>query len=313
MFARVIGQARAKKILQRAVEKDHLSHAYLFAGPHGIGKTTMAKELAMVLNCETGEGCGECSSCKRIGEGIYPDVKVIEPEGPTIKIDQIRLLCSFLAMSSYEGRYKVAIIRQAEKMREEAANSLLKTLEEPPADSLLILTAENQYALLPTILSRVQKVDFQKLTQAEITSYLINRGLSKEEALGLTEYSGGSLGKAIEIKDSESMRELYGDASKVVNNLQQLLPNEIIDISAKIGKDRLQTIRFLDILTDVIRTRSFNLKGNTKQDFGTVFGKEYAETQIAAILDYLEELKLYIEGYGNAQLALEGLFIRLRR
>lgn len=307
MFERVIGQKKAKQILSSAVRKDCLSHAYLFTGIHGIGKTTMAKELAMVLNCETKKGCGECSSCRRIKQEIYPDVRIIRPDGPTIKIDDIRSLCDFIAMSSYEGRVKVGIICRAEKMREEAANSLLKTLEEPPKDSLLILTAENQYAVLPTIISRVQKIDCQRLETDEIVDYLQKEGQSPSDALKLAEYSGGSLGKALELRDSQEMQEIFQNVNLVIERLNQLKSHEIIEISAKMGKDRLLAFKFLEILSDVLRTKSF------QKDFSTVFGKQYSVTQLALVLEFIEELKLYIEGYGNAQLALESLFIRICR
>lgn len=307
MFERVIGQAKAKRVLSRAIKKGYLSHAYLFQGLTGVGKTTMAKELAMVLNCKFKTGCGECNNCYRIKQDLYPDVLLLKPEGPSIKIDKIRALTNFMGKSSYEGGVKVGIVCQAEKMRDEAANCLLKTLEEPPENSFLILTTENQYAVLPTIRSRTQRVDFQRLTTEEITDFLINKGVDPVEALKLAEYSGGSLGKALSLQDSPKMRDLFQKANRVLEDLTRLKPHEIIALSSDVGKDRMQTISFLDLLGDALKARGM------KQDFSLVFGKQYSITQIAAILKNLEELKLYIEGYGNAQLALEGLFIRICR
>jgi len=307
LFERVIGQAKAKRILSRALSKGCLSHAYLFQGPTGVGKTTMAQELAMVLNCQFKTGCGECNNCYRIKQGLFPDVHLLTPEGPSIKIDEIRALTNFIAMSSYEGRVKVGIVCRAEKMRDEAANCLLKTLEEPPENSLLILTTENQYAVLPTIRSRTQKVDFQRLSTEEITGFLRNKGVDPLEAVKLAEYSGGSLGKALSLQESSKMQELFQKASQVLEGLTGLKPYEMIALSSAIGKDRMQTLSFLDLLGDALKARGM------KQDFSMVFGKQYSITQIAAILKSLEEFKLYIEGYGNAQLALEGLFIRICR
>lgn len=307
MFERVIGQAKAKRILSRAIKKGCLSHAYLFQGLTGVGKTTMAKELAMVLNCISKTGCGECNNCYRIKQGLYPDVLLLKPEGPSIKIDEIRALTNFMGKSSYEGSVKVGIVCKAEKMRDEAANCLLKTLEEPPDNSLLILTTENQYSVLPTIRSRTQRVDFQRLSTEEITGFLNNKGVDPKESLKLAEYSGGSLGKALSLQNSPAMQELFQKANQVLEDLTRLKPPEVIALSSDLGKDRMQTLHFLELLGDALKARGI------KQDFSMVFGKQYSITQIAAILNSLEELKLYIEGYGNAQLALEGLFIRICR
>ena len=308
MFERVVGQESSKRILTAAVENDGISHAYLFHGPKGVGKTTMAVELAMVLNCEERNGCGVCSSCRRIKEGIFPDVKMVAPDGPSIKIGEIRELQNFIAMSSFEGRFKVGIIQDAEKLREEAANSLLKTLEEPPEDSVIILTAQNQYAVLPTIISRVQMIRFGHLEPREIARYLVDhKSLSADQADRLAQYCGGSLGKALELYESEETKVLVEAATRVVEELTKLKPHEMIEVANTVGSERRQAVRFLELLSDILREKSL------KQEFGLLFGKQYSITQITAVLDHIEELKLYLNGYGNPQLAIEGLFIRICR
>ncbi|MDD2431525.1 MAG: DNA polymerase III subunit delta' [Firmicutes bacterium] len=308
MFERVIGQENAKKILETSIKNDSICHAYLFSGPKGVGKTTMATELAMVLNCENKTGCGTCSSCRRISQGIFADVKMILPDGPSIKINEIRKLSNFIFMSSYEGKFKVGIIQDAEKMREEAANSLLKTLEEPPKNSIIILTAQNQYAVLPTILSRVQKINFHHLAARDIIDYLVeHKEATKEEATKIADYCGGSLGKAIELQSSEDIKVLFSMATKVIDGLCTFPAHQLLEIASTVGRERKQAARFLELLSDTLRLKSL------KQEFSMVFGKQYSINQIASILDYIEELKLYIAGYGNSQLAMEGLFIRICR
>ncbi|MBI5788339.1 MAG: DNA polymerase III subunit delta' [Candidatus Schekmanbacteria bacterium] len=153
------GQNRVVKILCRALAQKRLPHAYLFYGIEGVGKKLTALHLAKVVNCrqQTEEPCGICPACHKVDKAIHPDVILIQPEeGESIKIEQIRRLQEEIAYKPFEGYFKVWIIDQADKMTQQAANCLLKTLEEPPASSLIILLAVQEESLLPTIISRCQ-------------------------------------------------------------------------------------------------------------------------------------------------------------
>jgi DNA polymerase-3 subunit delta' len=206
-FSDIVGQERAKTFLKGVVGRQKIPHAYLFTGISGIGKTVAAKALALVLNCRdpvNGEGCGQCPPCRQLGGENAPDFLVIKPQGQTIKIDQIRELNRALGFAPVSGKYRVCLIKQAESMTEEAANSFLKTLEEPPSGNVLILDATEPRDLLPTIVSRCQRVPFHPLPERHITRWFVEKkGLKEETATVLARISGGSLGRAISMSESD--------------------------------------------------------------------------------------------------------------
>jgi len=206
LFSQILGQEKAKKFLKKVMAREKMPHAYLFTGIPGIGKTSMALALALALNCSTpvnGEGCGQCIPCRQMLGGNFPDFLSIKPEGQHIKIDQIRDLNRSLGFPPVSGGYRMCVIYQAETMTIEAANSFLKTLEEPPPGNILILNAPAPLGLLPTIVSRCQRVPFQPLPVQDITDWLVKeRDLNEETAQVLARVSAGSLGRALKMCDS---------------------------------------------------------------------------------------------------------------
>ncbi|PTM54847.1 DNA polymerase III subunit delta' [Desmospora activa] len=178
-FGDVNGQERVIRILKKAIALNRITHAYCFAGPRGVGKERTALALAQALNCEVqGEKpCGTCRTCRQIQHGNHPDVRGVDPEGASIKIGQMRHLQQQFSFRSTAEVTRVVIIRQAEKMTLEAANSLLKFLEEPTARMVAILLTEQPHAILQTILSRCQLLRFAPLSPDTITAQLM-----KEEA-----------------------------------------------------------------------------------------------------------------------------------
>lgn len=177
-FESIAGQQRAKRMLQQGLRSGKVSHAYLFIGPAGTGRKQLAMAFAKALRCETREleACGHCLECRKIANGNHPDLHWIQPDGAAIKIEQIRELQKQFAYRSNSDRPQIYIMEQADKMTVQAANSLLKFLEEPNARIVAILIVENGQALLPTIQSRTQLIPFTPLDPAQMTMTLEAEG-----------------------------------------------------------------------------------------------------------------------------------------
>src|SRR3989344_6921778 len=191
-FAEVVGQEHVVETLQGAIQTGRLSHAYLFTGPRGTGKTSLARLLAKAVNCDQSypqarsnlaDACAVCGSCKEIEEGRAMDL--IEIDAASNRgIDDIRALNEGARFSSANGKHKVYVIDECHMLTKEASNALLKTLEEPPAKTLFVLATTEPHKVLPTIVSRVQKFDFKKLTADQIIFKL--QRVASEEKIKIT-------------------------------------------------------------------------------------------------------------------------------
>lgn len=173
-LASVLGQPAAMEALNRMVAGGRIPSALLFFGPRHVGKRTAALALAQALNCpaEPGRGCGRCPPCRKIAEGTHPDVEVVSPDGQFIRIDQVRELGARLGLIPFEAKKRVQVIAQAERMNPPAANAFLKTLEEPPADTLIVLCAESAARLPETIASRCLPLRFGFLPEPVLRTLL---------------------------------------------------------------------------------------------------------------------------------------------
>ncbi|MFC1823121.1 DNA polymerase III subunit delta' [Thermodesulfobacteriota bacterium] len=206
-FKEIIGQEKAIGFLKGVMARQRVPHAYLFTGIAGIGKSTTAVAFAQAINClgpAEGEGCGKCQICRQVAHGNFPDLAFVAPDGQHIKIEQIRDLNRALSFRPLSGGYRVSIIQKAETMTKEAANSFLKTLEEPPDGNILILNVTEPRALLPTIVSRCQKVLFSPIHFNTIEHWLVDKfGIKQEQAKVLAKVSEGSLGRAIRMNEGD--------------------------------------------------------------------------------------------------------------
>lgn len=199
-FTQLLGQAKAKRLLVRTLDSGRLPHAMIFKGPEGVGKSQFARGFAAAINCRDVNrigACGVCSSCKKFKSGNHPDFEIVAPEKGVIKIDRVRELSKKLSYPPYESKARVVLLEDVHTMRREAANSLLKTLEEPPPNNVLLLTVEASQEILATLTSRCQVVPFFPLSMEETTAILIKSGLEKDSAGWFAQLSEGSPGKAL--------------------------------------------------------------------------------------------------------------------
>ena len=206
MFSDVIGHKEVIESLKNALRSDRVANAYIFSGPEEVGKEFVAINLAKGLNClSDGEvPCDKCISCRKIDDGNHGDVMVIRPEGTRLKIGQMRFLQRQGAYRAVEGDYKVYIIAEAEKMTAEAANSILKTLEEPPSVMVLILLTSVYSALLPTIRSRCQSLKFSAVPLVTLRNDLVKRlGIPESQAKWAALRSQGRPGRALKLAKVE--------------------------------------------------------------------------------------------------------------
>jgi DNA polymerase III delta' subunit len=204
-FDDILGNARIKRILRKSLIKSRLPNSLLFSGIKGVGKFDLALVIAKALNCQTNkdDACETCASCKAINKGTFPDVMLISPEKEVLKIDQIRVLKEAAYLRPMMGSKRVFIIEQAEKMNPEAANSLLKVLEEPPSFSYIVLLTNNPFIILPTIRSRCQNLQFSPVSREDIESCLIRENYDRAQAKIISLLVRGNLKQALALEWEE--------------------------------------------------------------------------------------------------------------
>jgi len=221
---KILGHQKIWQFLKKSVQSEKISHAYLFSGQSGLGKKTLALEFTKLLNCQNSnfleKPCRVCSTCKAIDKGIHPDLLLISPLHQKIQIGQIRDLIWYFSLRPHSAPFKVAIIEQAHLMNQEAQNSFLKTLEEPKGNTILILISEFPQMLLPTILSRVEKIKFYPVSLREIEDYLKEQGATTEQVKELSFFSSGRPGLAVDFflnpEKLENQKQKIAKLNKII-------------------------------------------------------------------------------------------------
>ena len=236
-WADIVGQDRAVHLLRGALLRDQVHHAYLLAGPVGVGKELLARVFATAANCEAeapeARPCGACGNCKAIGRGNFPDVMWILPQAEMIargmlskadlenapskeiRVDEVRALSKRLSLLALRGRRKIAVVLPAETMNERAQNTLLKTLEEPPSATTFLLVSANPDALLPTIRSRCARVQLQPVPEERIVERLLRDGVPEPEARERAARAQGSFSRALE--EQGERRPLIEEAERALS------------------------------------------------------------------------------------------------
>lgn len=310
MFEKIIAQEKAKKILSEQIRNNKIPHAYIFMGEEGTGKMLTAVEFAKILNCQINDytqtdsgSCGHCLSCEHIDKGSFTDLHIINFEkqdeiadketekGKTkLGIKVIRYMQEQVYLKATEGKWKIFVVEPAEKMTIEAFNCLLKTLEEPPENTIIILIAKHKETIPVTILSRVQTVFFQPLSVENISNYLQEtHSLSSENALKIASMAEGSIEKAENLilntqnEFSTLWTELTGKKLAVV---------DILGKSKNAAKDRETALEALTILTE-----------NAMMSF------RKNPTKYADVIEAISKSRKYLELYANPSNVMDNLFM----
>lgn len=294
-FEGLIGNEKVKNILESAIKNNNVLHSYLFIGKDGIGKNLFAKEFAKMILCvsENNKPCGDCKSCAEFNGESHPDFLQIEPDdGKSIKIEQVRFLQEKIAEKPVTSTKKVYLISNSETMTREAANSLLKTLEEPPEYAVIILTTSNESQMLTTIKSRCMKINFEQILEEQILSYLKANNLDIDITLNMLKHCEGSIGKALKIGD---LKEQYLQIEEIINLLEKVDITQIWRKAEVLYQSKENIIDLLNYVEIVL----YNLIKEKKKNY------------YANCINIVEQAKQRILANANYDMSIDNLLLKL--
>ena len=320
-FKDILGHPKPVSILQNSLRHDRLAHAYLFHGMDGIGKRTLALSFAKALNCRQSafDSCDSCLSCLKPDHRNHPDVETVEADGAFIRIDAVKGLQERMKFKPMEGRKRIAILLDADRLNNAAANSLLKTLEEPSASNILILVTARPYSLPLSILSRCQQIRFNPPPQEIVLTLLTERScLEGSQARLLSAASSGSIGKALEL-NRESFLTLKEECLDYLSRMQQDEPLQhlsflrfLIDDKKDI-RDKLDFLKafFRDLLIFKETGRDDGLMHRDRLDLIAALSERRTPSEILMNVQAVEEAMHQLEHNANKSLTLEVMMFRL--
>lgn len=307
-FRDIIGQQQIKNHLQNAIKQNNISHAYIICGEAGTGKRTVSDAAAQTIQCENRidgiDSCEICKSCMQAKSHNHPDIKYITHEKNSVSVDNIReQLNNDINIKPYSSRYKIYIIPDAGKMTEQAQNSLLKTIEEPPEYAVIILITDNISSLLPTIQSRCVTLNLKPLNNNEIANYLTSHfKLEPERAQIAAGFCQGNMGKAIRFASSEDFQEMK---YQVLNLLKSIDNMDIVDIinTIKIFAQSKNNINdYLDLM--LLWYRDVLMFKVTKDNNILLYQGEYNAISKQASIRGYEDIEKIIKAIDKAKIRL---------
>lgn len=310
----IIGHQQQRQFLRNSIKMNRIAHAYLFKGEEYLGKKKVALEFIKILNCKLSNidqrPCGSCIFCQQFKNVHNPDLFLIKPDGQEIKIGQIRDLIQKINLKSYSLKYKVVIIDRAEKLNKEAANALLKVLEEPPKNSIFILISAYLHSLPPTVISRTQIIDFFLLNKEEIKQFIDFKNkkknkISNQDIADIIFFSNLKPDKVIYfLKNKQKLKNIKEDFLKIEQGFFFDLIYSFEYIKKISQKDNKKIEQFLANLLFYFR---FLLVGTVRE-----YSQNFSLKQITEILDYIQRVEFLIRSTNvNTKLALENLLLLL--
>ena len=323
-FRDIRGQDVQVRILMRSLERDRVPHAYLFYGMKGVGKKTTAHMFAKALNCREKpyDSCDACPSCRKADHGNHADILVIEPEGVFIKVEPVRDMQRRMKFRPVEGKKRVSIIVDAEQLNDVAANTLLKTLEEPTDSNILVLTTSHLSRVMPTIASRCQKIRFNPLRRDVLEAYLVeSHGIDRERAALLASSSGGSIGKALELHENpegDFRREFIAMYSAMGGGA---ITPAVFAIARELAEDRRHVLARLDVMRSWLRDilvyretkEAERLINRDVEEATRTLSARVPSARLLAGIKAVQEAAAAIAGNANRQLALESMMLKIAR
>lgn len=319
-FDAIIGHDRQIHILQKAIASRQLAHGYLFDGRGGIGKKQTAMALAKTVLCGKGENaCGICPSCVQFDSENHPDYLFIEPDGLSIKDKQLESFQEFIQLKPFESDTKVVIVDQADLMTVRAQNRILKIVEEPPGHALILFITENKEALLPTVLSRLQLLSFNRIPPEMMTGWLISHGYDEETSHLAALYADGSLGMAIRLLTSPDFYQMRESALACLAALHEGDTLKAFERIDPYMADKVSTISFMDLM--IIWYRD-TLLLKSHPDSPLRFTQEVTETfsrlsryvdsqRVPLYIEIVEGAKKAIGANANHPLVAEAMLLKL--
>ena len=310
-FAQIKGQDEALNVL-RSVLQNRPTHSYLFCGPEGVGKKMTALAAAQFLNCPFAgdDACGQCPSCRKIALGEHADVILLEPDGASIKIEQVRSLSSLTALRSFEGGYQVIILNEAHLLTEQAANSLLKILEEPKEKTVFILITSKPEAILSTIRSRCTVINFKGLSATVIVEIL--GGQAAQAAL----LANGSVKTAQDILNDPEFFTLRQEVHAFITRLPSLSNAQTVEQCELWKPNKAKAIRILSFVEfwfrDLLIYRlSQNAELLLNKDCLESYQSFTADLDLLSILEKIEQAMSYLRQNVSPQLTLAVCFFKI--
>lgn len=317
----VIGHNENIARLKTFMQRDKMPHALLFVGPEGIGKLLVAQMMAAALFCSEPERpCGKCASCRAFLAATHPDLVVVEPDGQAIKIEQIRQLQKEVSLAPYLTDKRIVILKNADKMTLPAANSLLKTLEEPVGNVVFILLADQRQLLLDTILSRCMTILFQPLTIDELTEALLKTGAPEQEAAVIAHLAEGSLSKALQLREQDGL-QLRNQALEFLSVMESISMETLWKMSAEIGEMERSKLQGLILYFNLLLRDILILHCDEDSDLLcnidiretlAQLRIEWPKRKIFFALNEIINMQKMLRANGNARLVIEQFMIKLR-